>query len=173
MKLILLMAMTADGKIARNANHFPDWTGRADKRMFKRKTLEAGVVIMGARTYDTIGKPLAGRLNVVMTRHPERYRPAENLVLSCRSPGQVLDDVASRGFETVILAGGATINAAFARRGLINEMILTITPVIFGTGLSLFSEPIDLSMDLLNCRELEPNVIVLHYALRKDVSPSI
>ena len=61
MKVILLMALTVDGMIARSPEEFPDWTGTEDKRMFKKTTLEAGVLIMGAKTYDTIGRPLPGR----------------------------------------------------------------------------------------------------------------
>jgi dihydrofolate reductase len=56
MKVTLIMAMTADGKIARHNRHFPNWTGRADKRMFKQLTTQAGVVIMGSGTFATIGK---------------------------------------------------------------------------------------------------------------------
>ena len=34
MKVILLMAVTADGLIARNSMQFVDWTGNADKKYF-------------------------------------------------------------------------------------------------------------------------------------------
>ena len=77
-----MMAITADGMIARDHSHFPDWTCPADKKMFKELTQKAGVVIFGSRTFETIGKPLGGRLNIVLTRHPERYDPAENLMFS-------------------------------------------------------------------------------------------
>ena len=93
MKLTLMMAVTADGMIARNHAHFPDWTCRSDKIMFKTLTQKAGVVIFGSRTYDIIGRPLAGRLNVVLTRHPERYQPAPNLMLSSESPRSLLNEL--------------------------------------------------------------------------------
>ena len=34
MKITMLMAVTADGKIARNSSHFPDWTSKEDKKVF-------------------------------------------------------------------------------------------------------------------------------------------
>lgn len=61
MKVTLLMAMTLDGKIGKSHDHFPDWTGKADKTLFVRLTKKAGVIIMGSKTFDTIGRPLPNR----------------------------------------------------------------------------------------------------------------
>ena len=170
MKLTLIMAMTADGKIARHNRHFPNWTGRADKRMFKQLTTEAGVVIMGAGTYETIGKPLSGRFNVVMTRHPERFRNGENLWFTADPPEHILSTLEARGYTAAALVGGATINSLFARAHLIHDMVVTISPVLFGEGISMFSEPVYVVLDLQAMREIEPGVVVLHYKFRYDVT---
>ncbi len=79
MDVILLMAMTLDGKISRDTQQLVDWTGKADKQYFVRVTRQAGVVIMGSKTFDTIGKPLPGRMNIVMSRNPHRKSQEENL----------------------------------------------------------------------------------------------
>jgi dihydrofolate reductase len=163
MKVTMMMAITADGMIARDHDHFPDWTCRADKQMFKTLTQEAGVVIFGSRTFETIGKPLAGRLNIVLTRHPERYQISENLEFCSDPPEQLVADLAARGYTEVILAGGAIINTAFAKSRLINELMLTVAPRIFGQGLSLFSEACDLTLDLLEIQTLESHSLVLRY----------
>lgn len=163
MKLILLMAMTVDGKIARDSLHFPDWTGTADKRMFKQMTMDAGVIIMGRRTFATIGKALPGRLNVVMTRHPEKQAADDNLVFTSDSPAILLEKLSRQGYQKVILAGGATINSLFIREKLIDEMIVTLIPKLFGQGMSLFAEPLDQRIILMRSHEIEPGVLVLHY----------
>ena len=72
MKVIVLMALTLDGRIGKSRDHFPDWTGKADKRLFVTLTKRAGALIMGSRTFDTIGTPLPGRKNIVMTRNRDR-----------------------------------------------------------------------------------------------------
>lgn len=172
MKLILIMAMTADGKIARNTNHFPDWTGKADKQMFKKTTMDAGVIIMGSKTYNTIGKPLPDRLNVVMTRHPERYKPCPDLMVTNESPAALLAELSEKGYRKAVLAGGATINSLFARDKLIDEIVLTITPALFGKGLSLFSESLSAELDLLQHCELAPGILKLHYRIRWPETPS-
>ncbi|MBR9981310.1 MAG: dihydrofolate reductase [Desulfatitalea sp.] len=166
MKITLIMAMTADGKIARHNTHYPDWTGKADKKMFKQLTTAAGVVIMGSRTYGTIGKPLPQRLNWVMTRSPQRYASSEHLVFSDDPPTVIVDKLVARGYSAAALTGGATINSLFARARLIDDLVLTVTPKLFGQGLSLFAEPVDADLELLSHRELEPGILVLHYRCR-------
>jgi hypothetical protein len=106
MKITLIMAMTADGKIARHNTHYPDWTGKADKKMFRQLTTAAGVVIMGSRTYGTIGKPLPQRLNWVMTRSPQRFASSEQLVFSDDSPTVIVDKLVARGYSAAALTGG-------------------------------------------------------------------
>lgn len=69
MKIILIAAISADGKIAERPDQTSlDWTSKEDTKFFVEKTKEAGVVVMGARTYATIGKPLKGRRLIVLSR---------------------------------------------------------------------------------------------------------
>lgn len=167
MKVVLVMAMTADGIIAHHDSHFPDWTGSEDKKMFKQVSQQAGVIVMGSRTYDAIGRPLPGRLNVVMTRRPEQYTAAEDLMFFNGTPEQLLAKLAAKGFETVILAGGAIINSLFVAAGSIHELLLTISPKLFGTGLTLFAKPLDMDLELLESRKLAQDTVVLRYAVTK------
>ena len=168
MKVTMMMAITADGMIARDHAHFPDWTCSADKKMFKLQTQTAGVVLFGSKTFETIGKPLENRLNVVLTRHPERYQSADNLMFSSASPELLLRDLTQRGFQEAILAGGSIINTLFAKACLIDEVVLTVAPHIFGQGVTLFSEPCDLSLQLLEVKNLDADFVVLRYRVLYD-----
>jgi dihydrofolate reductase len=170
MKLMLVMAMTVDGRIARGPDHFPDWTGSEDKKRFAAITRQAGVVIMGARTFDTIGAPLPGRKNVILTRNRERRSRWDNLVFCDRPPAALLAELRREGYTTAVLAGGATINTLFAREGLIDEIELTIAPKIFGQGVSLFSSPLDLKLDLLCAEPLGSGLVCLRYAVLRPAA---
>ena len=167
MKLTLLMALTVDGKIAKHAHHFPDWTETADKKMFKDISLKAGVVIMGSKTYDTIGKPLPGRKNIVMTRSPHRRTDMDNLVFTSAVPERILADLEANGYDHAVLIGGATINSLFAAKGLIDEMILTYCATVFGTGLSLFSSDTVMDLSLKDIKRIGENSVVVHYDVNK------
>jgi dihydrofolate reductase len=163
MEVILLMSMTLDGKIARDSLQLVDWTGKADKQYFVQVTREAGVVIMGSKTFDTIGTPLPGRKNIVMTRNPDRTSQEENLIFTDQSPGQILKGLKEEGFERVILIGGAIINSLFAGEGLITQIHVTLVPALFGRGLSLFRDPLDLALELVENREIEKGHLLLVY----------
>jgi dihydrofolate reductase len=164
-KVIMMMAQSVDGIIAKHHSHFPDWTCSADKKLFKQMTLQAGVLIMGAQTYKTIGKPLAGRLNIVYTRNPERFSEAENLFFTRKDPKLLLADLAEQGFKQVVLTGGPMINSLFIQDRLVDEILLTVSPKIFGRGLSLFAEPVDLDLELLTSRQLDSHTLFFHYRI--------
>ena len=165
MKLIMMMAITADGIIARDRNHFSDWTCSADKRMFKQVSQDSGVVIMGSRTYQTIGKPLPGRLNVVLTRQPQRFEPQENLLIYSGPVEELVEELARRRYEQAVLAGGSIVNSLFLRAGLIDELLLTVSPKLFGQGLTMLSQSVDLDLKLLDVQRIDSDSLVLRYAV--------
>lgn len=168
MKVVLMMAATVDGKIGRTSQEFPDWTGKEDKIMFKQATQRAGVVIMGSKTYDAIGKPLPGRKNVVLTRNKNRRSRHENLVYSDTKPQQLLEELRREGYTEVVLAGGAIINSLFAREDLIDEIHITYAPKIFGEGISLFSEAVSMALQLMAVERLGSDHILAKFRVLKN-----
>jgi len=163
MKVTLLMALTLDGRIGKDSDHFADWTEKADKKLFVELTKRAGCLIMGSKTYDTIGRPLPGRKNIVLTRSPEKRENIEDLVFTSDSPEKILEDLASQGFGEVILAGGTQVNTLFAKKNLIDEIIVTIAPIMFGQGLGLFTEDIEMNLELLETKPLGENSLYARY----------
>ena len=163
MKVILVMAMTLDGKIAKDPTHFPDWTGSEDKRLFARISKKAGVVIMGSKTFDTLKKPLPGRKLVVMTRNRNRVSHDPAVVFSDQPPDRVIATLRQEGYQEAVLAGGAVINTLFARANCIDEMVVTVSPLVFGDGMSLFSEKVDLKVDLIDHERIGDGLLCLRY----------
>jgi dihydrofolate reductase len=162
MKVTMVMAMTLDGKIAKDDNHPADWTGKDDKQKFVEITKRAGVVIMGSKTFDTIGRALPDRRNIVMTRNRTR-KSFDNLIFTDQAPDLILEGLAREGFSEVALIGGTQINSLFARAGLIDEIYLTIVPLLFGRGLSLFDHDTDTQLSLVNFEVISDQSLVLRY----------
>lgn len=165
LKVTLMMAMTLDGKIGRDSDHFPDWTGSADKKLFAARSRSAGAVIMGSRTFDTIGRPLPDRLNLIMTRNPDRRSSRENLRFTGDAPKKLLADLKAEGYREVILAGGARINTLFAEAGLIDEVVVTVSPLVFGTGLGLFAPGVTMALALRSVERLDKDRVCLTYGV--------
>ena len=68
MSVILIAAVGRNGVIGRD-NDLP-WRIREDLQHFKQLTL-GHTLVMGRKTYDSIGRPLPGRRTVVVTRQPD------------------------------------------------------------------------------------------------------
>jgi len=165
MKTILLMATTADGKIGKHSSHLVDWTGKEDKQLFIKLTKDAGVIIMGSNTYDTLKGPLPNRKNIVMTKNSSRLKYEKNLIFTDKPPKILLNELKAQGYEKAVLIGGSQINALFLKNKLINEIYMTIVPRLFGTGLSMFSEETDTQLDLISTHQMPNGHILLKYSV--------
>ena len=160
MSAFIIAALTADGFIARNETHFADWSSKEDKRRFVELTKRAGVVVMGSRTFETIGKALPGRLNIVYTRSGKKYAGTETTNLP---PPELLRGLETRGYKEVAICGGATIYTLFMRSGVVNKLYLTVEPLMFGAGVRLFNEPIDVTLDLVSSKKTLGGAVFLEY----------
>lgn len=139
MKVILMAAVTLDGKIARDEAHFVDWSSREDKKLYYSTSKRARVMIMGHNTYKTLPAPLPGRLHVVLTTEVAGKENLPGVVeFTDRSPEEITAELEARGYTEAMLAGGAQINALFLKSNLVDEIWLTVEPLIFGAGIDLF-----------------------------------
>lgn len=166
MKVILLMAVTADGMIARDSMELIDWTGKADKKYFVDMTRQAGVMIMGSKTFDTIGKVLPGRKNIVMTRDRTRHSQNTDLIFTDQGPGQIVKDLETQGFKRAALIGGSVVNTVFMNENLIDEIHVTVVPRLFGRGLALFDQSLDVALELMDTCQLEDGFVLLKYKVK-------
>ena len=98
--LTAIVAMTPEGVIGHDGGM--PWHLGSDLRRFKALTM-GGILIMGRKTYDSIGRPLPGRQTIVVTR--DRHWSAAG-VRVVASPQQALDQVADR---VAFVVGGAEI----------------------------------------------------------------
>jgi dihydrofolate reductase len=168
MEIILIAAVTLDGKIARNAAHLSNWTSREDKRVFREETRRAGVVILGHNTFKTLARPLSGRLHIVLTRDPSAQAPIPGVVeFTAASPAAIAADLAGRGYARAALVGGAQTNAAFLAADLVDEIWLTVEPLIFGVGVPLFEgTAFDRRARLVSLTPLNADAFLARYSLR-------
>jgi dihydrofolate reductase len=162
MNVALIAAITADGFIGRGASHLADWSGSADKKLFVRVTKQLGTMIMGARTFATIGRALPGRRTIVYTHHPEAIT-AEGVDTTAEDPAVLLARLKAEGATGVAICGGAQIYRLFLEAGLVQELYLTVVPVLFGQGVTLFDHELAASLELIGTEQLDDNAVLLHY----------
>ena len=108
MRKALIVAMSQNRVIGRN-NKLP-WYLPGDLKYFKQATM-GKPIIMGRKTWDSIGRPLPGRMNVVISRNPEWEAPAGT------TPAKSLDEALIKAEaqaeiedrEEVMIIGGGQI----------------------------------------------------------------
>lgn len=166
MKVIMMMAITADGKIAKDSTQFADWTSREDKKLFVEVSKNCGVIMMGENTFKTFPAPLKNRLNVVFSEN-QNNEAIEGVKWVNGDIEKVLEELAGLGYEKALLGGGAYLNSLFLEKNLIDEIMLTVEPKIFGTGLSLFSKDLNADLKLIETRKLNDDTVLLHYEVKK------
>jgi dihydrofolate reductase len=107
-RVSLIVAVAANGVIGR-AGGLP-WRLSADLRRFKALTMGHHLV-MGRRTWESIGRPLPGRTTIVVTRREDL--PVEGALVA-RSPDDALRLAA--GDDEVFVVGGAELYRALLDR---------------------------------------------------------
>ena len=130
MKLSIIVAAAKNGVIGRN-NQLP-WHLPQDLKYFKSVTL-GKPVIMGRKTYESIGKPLPGRINIVVTRNKDWFAASGLVVANSFEQGlleaQKVLNTGSLASDEVMVIGGAEIYRAAL--GLADRIYLTrvdVTP---------------------------------------------
>jgi len=115
MKISMIVAM-ANNRVIGLDNKMP-WHLPADLQHFKKSTL-GKPVIMGRKTYDSIGRALPGRLNIVVSRDTNLTIEGVTCVTSVEQAIAATGDV-----EEVMIIGGATIYEHFL--SVANRLYLT------------------------------------------------
>jgi dihydrofolate reductase len=106
-QLAVIVAAAENGVIGNN-NALP-WHLPEDLQYFKCTTMGKPIV-MGRKTYESIGRPLPGRTNIVITRNPAFRAEGVRVVSSLDQALRLAEDIALiDGVGELVVIGGAEI----------------------------------------------------------------
>ena len=134
-------------------------------------------LLLGRRTYDTWSgfwpkapsSPMADRLNAA-TKYIATHRP-EGLAWGPAEPlgSDIVEGIRrikAQDGPDVILAGSSTLTSTLLERGLANEVLLVVYPVLLGTGKRIFADGTPpRSFELVSTKALASGVILSTYKL--------
>jgi diaminohydroxyphosphoribosylaminopyrimidine deaminase/5-amino-6-(5-phosphoribosylamino)uracil reductase len=146
-------ATTLDGRSAA-ADGSSRWiSNETARRDTHRLRAECDAILVGTGTVlrddpeltvrDAVDEPLPRELQPLRVVMGDREIPAgarvlndlaETVHLRTRDPKEVLAELHSRGRQHLFLEGGPTVAAAFARAGLVDEVVVYVAPKLLGAG---------------------------------------
>jgi len=169
MKVTLYMAVSIDGFIAKKDGD-SDWVSPVDSTNFEQKIKEKGCIFVGRRTFDQYQGdlyPVKGVTNIVLTSDLS-LKSENDDVIYAQSPSDAIKQAQEKGHDRALLIGGGTTNGLFLKEGLIDEVFLSVHPLILGNGIKLFEGiETDLKLRFIDQKELGEGLAQLHYRVVK------
>ncbi|MBT3226171.1 MAG: hypothetical protein HN580_22685 [Deltaproteobacteria bacterium] len=171
LKITLIMVMSANGMISqeRDQDSF-EWNSPDDRKQLLEKIQSIGNVLMGANTYRIIEDRLYRGVNFfVLTHHLSRFRPHKQVTFIQGDALDVCQQLQKKKITHIALLGGAKTNSIFLDANKVDELFLTIEPLLLPAEISLANQLQDICrLKLLNVDRL-PNgqTLLLHYRVEK------
>jgi dihydrofolate reductase len=166
-KIIVYIATSLDGFIARE-NGDVDWLPKVSESSYDAFYKSVDTVIMGKTTYDqvlTFGEyPYQDKKSFVFTRSGPNHDNNAEFVSN-------VEEFVKNGFpgagKNIWLVGGAKIIASFLKLGVVDEIIISVIPVLLGKGIHLFINICDeTKLDLVKTEKYD-QLVDLHYKVQK------
>lgn len=172
-KIILYIASSLDGFIAgRNGNisWLDAYQVEGEDYGYSEFLKTIDIIVMGSKTYEQVlsfgSWPYEGFKTYVLTKR--QLKPVDKVKVEFYSGD--LDSFVPRirreSHKNIWLVGGASLAQSFLMGKYIDEMIISIIPVILGDGISLFGRSQEkFRLELLRSGSYDNGIVQLHYKL--------
>lgn len=168
-----MMAMSLDGFVARK-DHTLDWLNKQPTQDEDHGFLEfqdrMDMIIMGSGSFRTVldfGGWVYSIPGTVLSRSmtnndiPKDIR--DQVEVSALAPKELMASLGARGIKHVYVDGGAIIQS-FLEAGLIQDMKITIVPILLGEGIRIFGNTgSDTDLELVSTEEFPSGLVDLVY----------
>ena len=167
MYITLHLAVSHDGYIAK-LDGDSSWVSSVDEDLFVKRAREAGCLVVGRRTFEQYRGsiyPISAILNIVLTTDA-KYASLEPNVVTASSADEAVTMAQEKGIHRMLVAGGAQTARAFYERGIVNEIYLSVHPLVLGAGISVLEGlEGDARYSKKEEKELEEGLIERHYVM--------
>jgi dihydrofolate reductase len=178
MKVICSMVITPNGYIARLDGQ-EDYASHANWLDYLETAKEYNNFVIGRKTLDIVNEQYNGfgfedvdcQYKVVVSGQNDLK--LDPTYILAKSPQDVIDQLSGK-VDTILLVGGSELNTAFAKQGLIDEVIVTIVPHVIGQGINLFSAmDFELELKFESVERLSEGRIKIRYLVDKSSSGKV
>ncbi len=174
MKTVAIVATSLDGFITKHDHEGTTFTSEADQKYFRETLQTFDCSIMGRNTFEAskdmiLKSPHVDRLRVIWTRTPKKYAQVEQqgrLEFSASDLKTILEDLQARGKQRCAVLGGSSVYSECLQQGLMDELWVTLEPLVFGSGKKLVEGKLDVNLELMSSEHLSTNTLLLKYKAR-------
>ncbi len=178
-KLIIYIATSLDGFIAK-PNDDLSFLKLVEKEGedygYAEFTATIDTIILGRKTYDWVLKEIGsshydnGDRNVYVITRTEKPNVGKTTFYT-GDLTELVQQLKSQNGKNIYCDGGAEIINELLKKDLIDEMIISVIPVLLGNGTRLFKEgrP-EQQLELVNAKTFETGLIQMHYKRKKAVN---
>ncbi|MCT7951933.1 dihydrofolate reductase family protein [Ancylothrix sp. C2] len=168
-KIILFIASSLDGYIARNSGEI-DWLFTDQDYGYSDFYSSIDTLLMGRKTYEqvlTFGEyPYQGVKTYVFSKN-SRFSPTPETEIISENIKIFVSNLKQQNGKNIWLVGGGQLVFELMNEKLIDEVILSIHPIILGEGISLFPAKMTPQFfQLSQCQSYNTGLVQLSYHLR-------
>lgn len=164
-RYIAFVAASIDGRISLSSKRAPRWTSKEDWEFFQKSLLRIDAVVVGRNTYESVSKRLRQRNTFVLSSRPKT--PFCRGTVTFVNPKKANLSKLLEGYKSVAVLGGGAVYRFMLENKLLDEMFVTIEPLLFGRGKEMFVGGTRTTRaGLLSVKRLNQNgTLLLHYQM--------
>lgn len=173
----IMMAMSLDGFVAR-PDHSLDWLNKqatqGEDHGFAAFQDRMDVIVMGSGSFRTVVGfeewPYTIPCIVMSRTMTDEDVPVElrgKVEVSKLEPKALMDSLQKRGLKRAYVDGGAVIRS-FIQAGLIEDMKISIVPILLGEGIRIFgANDTDIDLKLVSSTSFPSGLVDLEYRVKR------
>lgn len=171
-KITVEMACSINGLIATEDGN-EDFLSERGWEIMLEFLKEYDVLVWGRKTWDNIvswGKEYLKALeniNIIVLSTSNQEKNFPNITYS-NSIDNCLEICQNLGYEKIFISGGATVNNAFMKKGVVDNIILNYNPFVLNKGIPLFmGDYFENSLKLEKVIQEKEGIVQVHYSVIK------
>lgn len=163
-------AISLDGFIAKLNGDSSSWVSQADEKRYQDEVKRCGAVIVGKTTYDQYKDDFDayGKDVTVFVCTSKNSTDGDSVKFLNGSAEEIIGEITNYGFDELVVCGGGEVNGMLAHASLVDEIVISVQPVVLGEGIPLFgSHRPHLNLQLLSVNQDIEGVVQNHYKVVK------
>lgn len=164
-RYIAFVAASVDGRISLSSKHPPDWTSKEDWEFFQKSLSRIDAVVVGRNTYESVAERLRKRNTFVLSSRPKTFTRRGTVTFV--NPAKVHLPKLLERYKSVAVLGGGAVYQFMLESKLLDEIFVTVEPLIFGRGKEMFIGGTQITrVNLLSTKRLNrTGTLLLHYQI--------